>query len=136
MVSLFRGLRGLKRLRGFLLSVTAMSMFACSDGESGEAELTIVQAFIEDPTALSRGEALFLGTCAGYCHTLTPEETDASFLFDCDWDHGSSDDEIFTIISDGIPDTRMVGFGDNFPDLDQDKWRIVAYLRANQQSCE
>lgn len=92
---------------------------------------------MQDPVALVRGEALFEGSCAGFCHSRSPaEETDASFLFDCEWVHGAGDDEIYTVMTDGIPDTRMVGFGDNFPDGDDDKWRIIAFLRANQQSCE
>jgi len=113
-----------------------LAIIACSDEEIKTVELTFVEAFMRDQTALARGQALFQGTCAGYCHTLTPEETDASFLFDCEWDYGGSDDEIFAIMTDGIPDTRMVGFGDNFPGGDEDKWRIIAYLRANQLSCD
>jgi len=135
MVSLLGELKR-SRWRGFLLVPVAMAMIACSEEESGTIELTYVQAFMQDPTALARGEALFQGSCAGYCHTLTPEESEASFLFDCEWDYGSGDDEIFAIMSDGIPDTRMVGFGDNFPGGDEDKWKIIAFLRTNQQTCE
>lgn len=123
-------------MRVILLILVAVAVPACDEEESSPVELTDVQAFMQDPTALARGEALFIGSCAGYCHSLTPEETDASYLFDCEWDHGSSDDEIFAVMSNGIPDTRMVGFGDNFPRGDEDKWRIIAYLRANQQPCE
>jgi mono/diheme cytochrome c family protein len=123
-------------LRAVLPVIAALSIHACSDGESDPIELTPVQAFMLDPVALERGEALFAGTCAGYCHALTPGDSDASFLFDCDWQHGDGDEEIFAVVSDGIPDTRMVGFGNNFPDGDDDKWKIIAYLRANQQSCE
>ena len=129
-------MRKLKALRVLLSVFVALTISACNDSESDPVELTHVQAVMQDSTALARGEALFLGTCAGYCHSLTPEQTDASYLFDCEWDYGSSDEEIFAVMSDGIPDTRMVGFGDNFPEGDEDKWRIIAFMRANQQSCE
>ena len=58
---------------------------ACSEGEgpAAPAEPTVVQGFMADPTALERGEALFVGTCAGYCHGTTRGDTDALFLFDC-----------------------------------------------------
>jgi mono/diheme cytochrome c family protein len=121
---------------GVLICVFGLGLIACSDGGGGEpAELTVVQGFMADPVALERGEALFVGTCAGYCHTLTPEDTDALFLFDCEWKHGGADEEIFNTVTVGIPDTRMVGFGSNFPQGDDDLWKIIAFLRTNQQPC-
>jgi hypothetical protein len=29
----------------------------------------------------------------------------------------------------------MVGFGSNFPEGEDDLWKIIAYLRVNQQPC-
>jgi len=124
-------------LRIALVSCSGAILASCGTEENQQpVELTVVQAFMQEAAALERGEALFLGSCAGLCHTLAPENTDAAFLFDCEWIHGSSDEEIFTTITVGIPETRMVGFGDNFPEGDDDKWKIIAYLRANQQPCE
>lgn len=91
--------------------------------------------YLQDPVALQRGQALFIGSCVDYCHGLTPEDTDASYLFDCEWKHGSSDAEIAAVITNGIPDTRMVGFGSNFPEGESDLYKLVAYLRANQGAC-
>ncbi|MDP6414777.1 MAG: c-type cytochrome [Gammaproteobacteria bacterium] len=116
-----------------LLMLTGLT--ACGEGEAPLAELTVVEAFMQDAEAVNRGQALFIGTCAGYCHKTTPEETDAVFLFDCQWIHGGSDQEIFDTVTNGVPNTRMVGFGSNFPEGEDDLWKIIAYLRINQQDC-
>ena len=113
----------------------ALLLAACSEEEPSEP-LGRVAALQQDQAELMRGEALFLGSCADYCHGMTEESTDndASFLFDCRWDHGDSDEDIVNVILQGVPGTRMVAFGDNFPDP-EDPWRIVAYLRATAGPC-
>ena len=116
-----------------LLVVVGLS--GCGESEPVPQELTVVQAFMQDHEAVNRGQALFIGTCAGYCHKTTPVPTDAVFLFDCEWKHGSSDQEIFDIVTTGVPGTRMVGYGSNFPEGEDDLWKIIAYLRVNQQPC-
>ncbi|MBL4819677.1 MAG: c-type cytochrome [Gammaproteobacteria bacterium] len=123
--------------RSMLFVISTSLLFACSDGgeSGGSAEPSRVQAFMADPAAVERGEALFIGTCAGYCHTLTRTDTDALFLFDCQWKHGGKDEEIFNTVTVGIPNTRMVGFGANFPEGEDDLWKIIAYLKTNQEPC-
>lgn len=123
-------------LRILWFTVAGLLLFACSDsGEEAAAEPTRVQGFMADPVALERGEALFVGTCSGYCHAQTREDTDALFLFDCEWKHGGGDEEIFNTVTVGVPNTRMVGFGANFPQGDDDLWKIIAFLRTNQEPC-
>ena len=63
------------------------------------------QAAAPDPAVIARGEALFNGTCGAYCHKMTPGNTDALFLFDCEWKHGSTDDDIFKVINQGVAGT-------------------------------
>jgi mono/diheme cytochrome c family protein len=53
-------------------------------------------------------------------------------LTDDQWDHGSSDGEIFTVIKRGLPPTMMPGFDGGIPD--QDIWNIVNYLRSLQSA--
>ena len=48
---------------------------------------------------------------------------------------GNSDQEIFATVTTGVPATRMVGFGSNFPEGEDDLWKLIAYLRVNQQAC-
>jgi|TARA_B110000971_G_scaffold150395_1_gene153598 mono/diheme cytochrome c family protein len=110
----------------------------CAD-PAEESEPTLVQSFMADDNALIRGQAIYAGSCADFCHGLTPELSALDFgddanLFNCLWQYGETDEEIFGSIVNGISGTRMVGFGSNFPEVD-DPWKIIAYLRVNQSSC-
>jgi mono/diheme cytochrome c family protein len=49
-------------------------------------------------------------------------------LTDDQWDHGSSDGEIFAVIKRGLLPTMMAGFDGRIPD--EDVWSIVNYLRT------
>jgi mono/diheme cytochrome c family protein len=49
-------------------------------------------------------------------------------LTDDQWDHGSSDAEIYNVIKRGVPPTMMAGFDGRVPD--NDIWNIVNYLRT------
>lgn len=118
--------------------IASMTLLACSEPplESELADTAQVQAFMNDASALERGQAIFEGSCASFCHTMEPEEElDASFLFDCQWNHGSQDQDLFNTITKGVIGTRMVGFGSNFPEGEEDLWKVIAYLRSNQQAC-
>ena len=90
-----------------------------------------VPDLMKDPAAVQRGKSLFAGTCGAYCHKMQPGPGDAPYLFDCDWLHGGSDQEIFHTITHGVPGTRMVPFGGAIPDADI--WRVIAYLKSASQ---
>jgi mono/diheme cytochrome c family protein len=49
-------------------------------------------------------------------------------LTDDQFDHGSSDGEVFTVIKRGLPPTMMAGYDGRIPDADI--WSIVNYLRT------
>ena len=85
--------------------------------------------------AIKRGQYMFKGACGAYCHSMTPELRDAPYLFDCDWKNGDSDEAIFKVIFSGVPDTRMPGFADKLPNGEADIWQIIAFLKANRESC-
>jgi mono/diheme cytochrome c family protein len=112
--------------------ITAMllSLAACSEPPQ---EPTLVETLMTNPDAIARGRAIFVGTCSGYCHKTTDIASDTPFLFDDTWLHGGSDQEIFDTVTNGVPNTRMVGFGSNFPEGETDLWKIIAYLRVNNQ---
>ncbi len=91
--------------------------------------------FTGDADAVAEGQALLEAVCGGYCHAMTEgESTDAPDLFDCEWWHGDTDADLFRVIRDGVPDTRMLSFGDQFPD--EDLWRIIAAIRADSRCRE
>ena len=125
----------MKFVRFSVILISFGLLGACGGEPTAPAEPTVVEGYMADPEAVARGRALFVGTCAGYCHSLQPSDTDALYLFDCEWKNGGSDQEIFDTVTTGVPITRMVGFGSNFPEGDADLWKIIAYLRSNQQAC-
>ena len=90
-----------------------------------------VPAMMKVPADVARGKAIFAGTCGAYCHKMTDTQSDAPFLFDCDWLHGGSDQEIFHTITHGVEGTRMVSFKGAIPD--EDIWKIIAYLKSASQ---
>jgi cytochrome c oxidase cbb3-type subunit III len=49
-------------------------------------------------------------------------------LTDAQWDHGSTDGDIFAAIKRGLPPTMMAGYDGRIPD--DDIWNIVNYLRS------
>jgi mono/diheme cytochrome c family protein len=53
-------------------------------------------------------------------------------LTDDQWDHGSTDGEIFTVIKRGLPPTMMAGYDGRI--TDEDIWNIVNYLRSLRPS--
>jgi mono/diheme cytochrome c family protein len=87
-----------------------------------------VAAYLADPQAMTRAAGLFRAVCTGYCHSTQPAANrEAPNLFDCEWTHGSNDQEIFDTIAAGVPDTQMQGFGERLPH--EDLWKLVAFIR-------
>lgn len=85
-----------------------------------------------DAEALARGERLFLGSCAGYCHVPPGGgRGDAPDLFDCQWLYGAADEAVFRSISDGVPDSDMEGFAGSLSEAD--RWLLVEWLRASSR---
>ena len=115
-------------IRRLAALAAALLLGAC--GSSTRAD-----AYREDGEALKRGRALFVGTCAGYCHSPAVERT-APYLFDCTWLHGSGkDQELFDVIANGVPNTAMLGFQGKLPEGDADIWRLVAYITSSGPGC-
>lgn len=94
-----------------------------------------VEFFQEDPEALIRGNAIYLGSCATFCHEYSLPEGDRLNLFDCSWIYGDTNEEIAGVITKGVKGTRMLGFGDNFPEA-HDLKKVVAYLKVEKESCD
>jgi len=122
------------RWPGLVVSACVALVGCSSEDPVAPESISAVDMYIQDPVALARGRALYEGSCASFCHEV--EDPDLAVnLFDCEWRHGSEDEDLFDIITRGIPDTRMVGFGENFPEGEQDTWRLVAYIRSQQPQC-
>jgi mono/diheme cytochrome c family protein len=112
------------------LLLSTLAIAAClSLSEQDPAPRSPASAHAEDAAARKRGRSIFLGACAGYCHSVGGGGArDVPNLFDCDWRNGGRDEEIFASIYAGVPGTRMIGFGGKL--ADEDLWKVVAFLRA------
>jgi mono/diheme cytochrome c family protein len=119
----------------YLLLAVAFILLALNSCDNASRSKSIADTYTTDEEAIQRGRLIFAGTCAGYCHKVSSERSDAPYLFDCEWIHGGSDQQIYASISQGIAGTRMIAFGENFPEGADDLWKIIAYLKVNRQSC-
>ena len=113
---------------------------ACSEPAVSEIEPTIQQPLI------TRGAALYAGSCSEFCHGDAPAQpasidlaalraADAPDLFDCSWLQSQSDRQIEAVIVNGVEGSRMLGYGENFPEGSRDHARIIDYLRKTA-ACE
>jgi mono/diheme cytochrome c family protein len=116
---------------------------APSPGVTGSPASALTNPVPATPASIAAGKAAYDATCAA-CHgdraqgairaklTLSIIEEQngkqAPDLTDAEWDHGSSDGEIFTVLKRGVPTTMMPGFGGAVSD--ENLWSIVNYLRT------
>ena len=100
------------------------------------APMSLLDGYMQDPLAVERGARIYSGTCAQFCHGAKPRVGEDVNLFDCQWRFGNTADEMFQITTSGIPGTRMVGYGNNFPEGKQDLWKLIAFIKTKQPECE
>ena len=110
---------------------------------TGQSATSATNPVASTPESIAAGKRAYDGNCAA-CHgPLAQGAVKANMtisiieeqrgkqppdLTDDQWDHGSSDSEIFAVIKRGVPPTMMAGFDGRIPD--QDIWSIVNYLRS------
>jgi mono/diheme cytochrome c family protein len=87
------------------------------------------------PESVAAGRQIYQRRCAS-CHAANGQGGPgndlipaAPSLVDNQWDHGSTDGEIFSSIKNGVaPDFNMVPFKDTLKD--DEIWNVVNYLRS------
>jgi mono/diheme cytochrome c family protein len=87
------------------------------------------------PESVAAGKQIYARRCAS-CHAASGEGGPgndlipaAPSLVDDQWDHGSTDGEIFDSIKNGVaPDFNMVPFKDTLKD--EEIWNVVNYVRS------
>ena len=117
-----------------------------SQNVSSQQATSLKNPVASTPESIATGKRAYDATCAA-CHgNLAQGAVKAGItisiieeqrgkqppdLTDDQWDHGSSDGDIFTAIKRGLPPTMMPGFDGRIPD--EDIWSIVNYLRTLRQ---
>jgi len=115
---------------------SSTAVVAAGDVASGPApppvETSPAVTYAEDHAAVAFGRRYFRAVCTGYCHSTQPGvKREAPDLFDCAWLHGDRDEDLFRIISQGVPDTEMLPFGEKLDD--EVLWKIIAFLRSSSR---
>jgi len=127
-------------MSGLVLFVAALST-ATAGAQSPGAAPAAAAAKIKNPvatsaTSVTAGAAAYKKYCS-FCHgatakgngPLAPKDSMPPDLTDAKWEHGSTDGEIFTLITNGGGATsKMIAFKTKMPE--QDIWHIVNFLRS------
>jgi mono/diheme cytochrome c family protein len=108
-----------------------------------QAAATLTNPVASTPESIAAGKKAYDANCAA-CHgnraqgavkagvviSIIEEQggKQAPDLTDDQWDHGSSDGEIYAAIKRGVPPTMMAGWDGRIPD--SDIWSIVNYIRT------
>jgi mono/diheme cytochrome c family protein len=111
--------------------------------DGGTPATALVNPVRSTPTSIAAGKAAYDATCAS-CHgdrgqgavraklTISIIEEQGGKqppdLTDDQWDHGSTDGQIYTVLKRGLPPTMMPGFDGAVSD--EQLWSIVNYLRT------
>lgn len=126
--------------KGFIRTLFIAAMLACFTAIGMVAQGNPEAAKIKNPVAstpesIAAGKATFQRYCA-VCHGTTAEggsgsdiSPPAPNLTDDEWQHGSTDGEVFSVIKNGVPpDLNMEPWGDRIKD--DEIWKVVNYLRS------
>jgi mono/diheme cytochrome c family protein len=140
MKSLARRLRALAL--GLAAAIIAGAVLAGQDAKD-PAAAKIANPIPSNPESLGAGKRAYDTNCAA-CHgnlaqgaqkagvviSIIAEQggRQPPDLTDDQWDHGSTDGEIFTVIKRGLPPTMMAGWEGRVTDTEI--WSVVNYLRA------
>ena len=116
---------------------------AANPASAGQGAGALKNPVAPTPESLAAGKRIYDSNCSA-CHgnmaqgavragtviSIIEEQNGRQppDLTDDQWDHGSSDGDIFTAIKRGLPPTMMPGFDGGIPD--NDIWSIVNYLRS------
>ena len=117
------------------LVVLLLNLAAGAAGQGNREAASVKNPVPATPESIAAGRQLYTRRCAS-CHAASGEGGPgndlipaAPSLVDAQWDHGSTDGEIFDSIKNGVaPDFNMVPFKDTLKD--DEIWNVVNYLRS------
>ena len=117
------------------MMIAAASIAAQNPGGSPEAR-KIKNPVAPTAASIEKGAQLFAKNCQ-FCHgetgvgdgPLAPKGVKPANLADATWDRGSTDGEIFAVITNGAgPDFKMKGVKGRLSDTEI--WHLVNYVRS------
>ena len=125
-------------LVGALVAVASLSVAVIAQAtKGGNPKAAAVKNPVKPtPDSIRKGQQAYQKACR-HCHGVTglgdgplaPKNPSPANLTDETWDYGSTDGEIFTIISSGIGgSSEMKGMRSELTATDM--WNIVNYLRS------
>lgn len=85
------------------------------------------QLTLEEQAALAEGQALYRGLCSG-CHGGTGRGGKGPNLTDDKWIHGSKDEDLARVITNGVPKTTMKKLGESLKP--EQIAKVIAYVRS------
>jgi len=119
-----------------LIAVTALMFLTGIAVIQAEADSQLENPQAATPESVAAGEKIYKRYCQ-LCHgedgTGSPSR-EAGFpassnLVDAEWDHGSTDGDIYTVIQNGVePEMAMEPWFDRLSETDI--WNVVNYLRS------
>jgi mono/diheme cytochrome c family protein len=122
-----------------LAGVTIMTAHVAAQNPGGSPDgKKMKNPVASSAESIKAGQALFQKNCR-FCHgadakgdgPMAPENTHPSNLTDDKWDRGSTDGELFLVISNGAgPKFDMKGYKSKMSETDM--WNVVNYLRSLQ----
>jgi mono/diheme cytochrome c family protein len=126
-----------------LLVIVLLGRVVWTQAPRNPAATALKNPVAATPESLSAGKKAYDTNCAA-CHGNRAQGAEkagiaisiiaemggkqAPDLTDGQWDHGSTDGEIFTVTKKGVPPTMMAGWEGRLSD--SEIWNIVNYLRA------
>lgn len=93
----------------------------------GAAQAPKTNPLAGDPKAAEQGRVAFRGSCS-LCHGIKGEGGRGPDLTLGTYSAGSSDADLYNVISNGVTGTEMAGFATRFES--DDIWRLVSYVRS------
>ena len=118
-----------------LVSTTVSVLAQATKGGNPKAA-AVKNPVPSSPNSINKGRQAFMKACR-HCHgpkglgdgPLAPKNPSPADLTDAEWKYGSTDGEIFAIISSGVGgDSEMKGHRSEMTATDM--WNIVNYLRS------
>ena len=122
-------------IAGCVLAWATLAVSAQSRGGNPEAA-KVKNPIPSSAKSIEDGQKLYQTNCR-HCHgakglgdgPLAPTDPPPSNLTDAEWNHGSSDGEIFYVIKNGAgPDSKMKPMKAKL--TDKDIWNVVNYIRS------